>query len=45
MEETIVTNEVYSEQLNRIYDELKYRENLSRNDFSNLYTSLSILEF
>lgn len=42
MEEIIISNDVYLEQLNRIYDELKHRENLSKNDFSNLYMSLSI---
>lgn len=32
----------YIEQLNRIYDEFKYRENALKLDFANLYTSLSI---
>lgn len=33
---------IYIDQLNRIYDEFKYRENALKLDFTNLYTSLSI---
>ena len=42
MSELIKTKEEYENQINRLYDQLKYRENNIKTDFSNLYMSLSI---
>ncbi len=36
------TRKMYIDQLNMVYDEYKYRENALKQDFTQLYTSLSI---